>query len=200
MLTVVTGVPGNAKTLNVIAEVEAKRLAERRPVYYFGIDELKLEWTELASYEAWVDCPPNSLVVLDEAHKAFGVQSQGAKPPPHVEALAEHRHDGVDIWLVTQSSKSLSTFARYRAGTHLHFVRPFGMEYAIRYKWPKASNEDSKSEFKDAQSSRVPFQKEFFGKYKSAEVHTHRRELPWKKIALLVGSAAGGGFLCDGGV
>ena len=37
MLTLITGQPGNGKSLYTIAHVEEMRKAESRPVLYFGI-------------------------------------------------------------------------------------------------------------------------------------------------------------------
>ena len=66
MLTLITGQPGNGKSLYTISFVEAKRQAESRPVFYYGIPELTLPWTQLEDPTKWYECPEKSIIVIDE--------------------------------------------------------------------------------------------------------------------------------------
>ena len=65
MIELITGTPGSGKTLYAISQIKAKSEKENRPVYYSGIADLTLGWTEIDP-EKWFDAPPNSIVVIDE--------------------------------------------------------------------------------------------------------------------------------------
>jgi len=47
MITLITGLPGNGKTLYTISFVKALAEKENRPVFYSGITDLALDWTEI---------------------------------------------------------------------------------------------------------------------------------------------------------
>jgi zona occludens toxin len=86
MIELITGLPGNAKTLYTIGEVKRRAEAEGRPVYYAGIKELQLDWTPIEA-DKWTDCPAGSIIVIDECQKVFRNRSLGAQPPAHVTEL-----------------------------------------------------------------------------------------------------------------
>lgn len=44
MIDLITGLPGNGKTLYTISTVKKMSEGENRPVYYAGIPELTLDW------------------------------------------------------------------------------------------------------------------------------------------------------------
>jgi zona occludens toxin len=93
-VTVVTGLPGNGKTLWTICHVKEKAEKEKRQVYYAGIeiiDKVALPWIEIEAKE-WFKCPPGSIIVLDEAHKIFPLRANGSAVPDHVLPIAELRH------------------------------------------------------------------------------------------------------------
>jgi zona occludens toxin len=83
MLTLITGQPGNGKSLYTIATVEAKRQAESRPVFYHGIPELSLPWSQLEDPTKWHECPEKSIIVIDEVQKVMPPRPSSSKPPQH---------------------------------------------------------------------------------------------------------------------
>ena len=76
MLTLITGQPGNGKSLYTISFVEAKRQAESRPVFYYGIPDLTLPWTQLEDPTKWYECPEKSIIVIDEVQKVMPPRSE----------------------------------------------------------------------------------------------------------------------------
>ena len=86
VVTLVTGLQGNGKTLFTINEVKALAEREGRAVYYHGITDLMLPWTALENPEDWPDVPAGSIVVLDEAQKAYRLRANGSSVPRHVAA------------------------------------------------------------------------------------------------------------------
>lgn len=187
MITLLTGLPGNGKTLFALWHIKQKAEREQREVYYNNIKDLNLPWTLLDKPEDWMSCPAGSIIVLDEAQFVFPKKPSGAKLPDHYEKLATHRHQGFDIYVITQHPSLIDNFVRQLVGQHYHAVRKFGMNRATIYEWsacnPAPQNQAS-------QKSAIPFKwkypKEVFSYYKSAEVHTVKRAIP-AKIFLAIG-------------
>lgn len=194
MISIITGLPGNGKTLFALWYIKRKAEREQREVYYNNIKDLNLPWTLLEKPEEWMSCPPGSIIVLDEAQFVFPKKSSGSKLPPHYDELATHRHKGVDIYIITQHPSLVDNFVRQLAGQHFHAVRKFGLNRATIYEW-SACNASPQNP--TSQKSSIPlkwsYPKEVFGYYKSAEVHTVKRAIP-AKIFLALGFVGLVGF------
>lgn len=187
-VTFVTGLPGNGKTLYSICMVKEWAEKEKRTVYYHGIeilDKEALPWIEFADATTWHTLPVGSIIVIDEAHKVFPLRPQGSKVPPHVEAIAELRHQGHNLVLITQHPMEVDSAIRRRCGRHLHAVRRFGMQACALFEWSRCVDNCDKTR-KDAIQHEWVYRKEAYAWYKSAEVHTIKRRLPKKLVILAV--------------
>ncbi|MGE0581719.1 MAG: zonular occludens toxin domain-containing protein [Steroidobacteraceae bacterium] len=182
MLRLVTGQPGNFKTARTLWEVEQLRRESGREVYCSGIPELTLPWHRFEDPARWPELPDGSIVVIDEAQRSFRVRAQGARVPDHVAALETHRHRGFDLYLVTQHPHLIDTAVRKLCGEHVHMVRRFGLERATMYRWEEVADPTSESEKKLATSSTWSPPREVYGWYKSATLHTVKRNLPIKRF------------------
>lgn len=184
MIGLITGLPGNGKTLWALNFIKAKAEKENRPVYYSGIPDLNLPWTEIEG-EKWMDCPPNSIIVIDECQRIYRPRSYGSNVPPHVAQLETHRHNGVDIFLITQHPMLVDTNVRRLVGLHFHVVRKFGLAASTVHEWNSCKENCDKNR---DESTRHDFKypKESFSWYKSAEVHTHKARIPMRVWLLLV--------------
>jgi len=196
MLTMVTGQPGNGKTLYTLQMVEAMRVKEpHRPVYQHGIVGLTLPWLELEEAREWFGCPEGSIIVIDEAWKPFPVRKQGSQVPAYVEEFATHRHHGFDIFLITQHRHQLDTFVRKMVGRHIHLVRKFGRELSAVYQWEREVDPISEKERETAIKTDWEFPAHVYAWYKSAEVHTVKKDFPWRRFwwfpLLVVGLVVG---------
>jgi len=186
VVTLVTGLQGNGKTLFCIDAVKALAEKEGRPVYYHGITDLMLPWTPLEKQEDWPDVPGGSIVVLDEAQKAFRTRANGATVPRHVSELETLRHRGISLWLITQHPMLIDNNARRLCGRHLHLVRKFGAQASVLHEWNAVrENCDKPAGRKDSQRKTFNFPKSVYGLYKSAEVHTVKRKIPPKVLAII---------------
>jgi zona occludens toxin len=128
-----------------------------------------------------MECPPGSIIVIDEAQKIFRNRSLGTLPGPHVTELEEHRHRGIDMYLITQHPSLIDPAVRRLSGVHRHMIRIFGMEASTVHKWSAVVDTPDKSHCrKDSEKERWAFDKSLYGLYKSAEVHTMKRSIPLK--------------------
>lgn len=188
MLTLITGQPGNGKTLHALGLVEKLRQESGRPVFQSGILDLTLPWAALDEPEKWPDLPNGSIVIIDECQRVFPPRKQGAAVPRHVQEFETHRHRGFDIFLVTQHPQLLDINVRKLVGRHLHVKRNFGREVATISQWEMCVNPTDRAEQGKALRSKFVFPKERYGWYRSAEIHTVKKDFPVKPVAVLVGS------------
>lgn len=183
----VTGLPGNGKTLHSICMVKELAEKENRPVFYSGIevlDQNALPWHPIDPLK-WFDAPPNSIVVIDECWKTFPVRPNGSAVPVHVERIATVRHGGIILVLITQHPSQVDLFVRRLVGRHMHHVRRFGMQACAVLEWPTVKDNCDKNPKCNLQSE-WRYKKEAYAWYKSAEVHTFKAKIPKKVWFLLV--------------
>lgn len=192
MIIVITGVPGSGKTLFALDYVRNMAKQDDRPVYYSGIAELKLPWIEWEPTK-WDEVPPNGIMVIDECQRVFRPRPSGSAVPPYVQALETHRHKGIDLVLITQNPRLLDVNVRALTGKHIHIHRRFGSHTATVMEWPQIKDACATSHA-DAFKRTWSYPKDVFKLYKSAEVHTHKLQLPrqfWYLIALVLIFVAG---------
>lgn len=190
MITLITGLPGNGKTLYALWLVQQLAKKEGRQVWYHGIKGLKLDWnvipTKLEKINGreeevpqWWLCPAKSIIVIDEAQNAgFGVRPRG-QCPEWGQKLETHRHLGVDIYFITQDPSLIDAHDRKLIELHFHVMRSFGMQRAVVHEFRPVRENVLKSR-KGSIEHRWGYPKEVFGWYTSAEAHTHKRRIPAK--------------------
>lgn len=185
MIELVTGTPGAGKTLYTLCYIKSKAEKEQRPVFYSGIPGLTLGWTEIDP-ERWFDAPVNAIVVIDECQRVFRPRANGGKVPDYVEKLETHRHQGIDLTLLTQHPMLIDSNVRRLVGRHFHVARRFGMKRATVLEFETCKDQPL-SKHADAIRHEWAYPKEAFGWYKSAEAHTHKARIPariWLLLAL----------------
>lgn len=194
-----SGINGSGKTLNAIRVVltdpkfamsdDRGRETGRRPVFYYGVNECTLPWTELDedAVKCWSELPPGSVVFIDECWRVFPSRSGNQTPPPYVSELAEHRKLGLDFVIITQRGMGqIDAFVRGLVERHIHLERIFGTSQVRALMWEKAcDNVNDYHQRQEAASEVWKLDSKYFGAYKSAELHTIKARLPWGKIALV---------------
>lgn len=231
MITLITAVPGSGKslyTVQMIDEYLAKRdpdpetPQERRParMVYTNIPLHREKFTQpenITLFETpdigsdadifdWREAPIGSLVIYDEAQFFFPAKIKNAKTEEIVTAMSTHRHEGYDIYVITQDPTLVNSPVRKLAGQHIHLYRAFGVQGATKYVWQHAVNDpNSRYEQTRAVQSLFRFPRHYYDYYVSAEQHTHKLQLPRKLvylIMLLIGVTAYTvyGFYRDGGI
>lgn len=197
MFNMVTGQPGDGKTLYTMATVkkyhddckasEDKQLNTRQ-VHYFGIRRVAetLGWHEIEDPKKWYLLPKGSIIVIDEAQEIFPPMKQGSERPKHYTQFATHRHHGFDLYLITQNAMNVDFRVRSMVNIHWHISRNFGREHATIYRFKEIQNPKDYHAKKEAIKTQWPYPKDVYQLYHSAEIHTHKPTIPWKKLLPLV--------------
>lgn len=201
MIILQTGVPGSGKTASVVNILMTDETythftdkdgqKKKRPLFVNGIEDLQLEHQLLTDEQIKEQplqdfLPYGSLVVIDEAQRLMGNRPAASKVPPSIEALATHRHHGLDIVLITQHPSFIDPFVRKLVQRHMHIsIKPVGRKI---YEWNECvDNPDSKLSTDKAIERQFILPKKAFGQYKSAEVHTKvSRRFPRMLVFLIV--------------
>lgn len=183
MITLITGQPGAGKTLFALQFVRELAAKDNRQVFYSGIKDLRLSWLELEKPEEWYAVPQGAIVVIDEAQRIFRPRGAGAQVPRHVSELETHRHQGIDLFIVTQHPMLVDTNVRRLVGRHFHVVRSFGLKRATVHEWNAVKEQCDKSR-EDSVRHEWTYPKDVFALYHSAEVHTHKARVPARVFVL----------------
>lgn len=216
MITLLTGAPGAAKTLYTVDKIVRPLIGtavQEEP----DSDDIDADWNAdeppppkrierkvltnikrfLLDHELidnrWLlkiheDTRPGALVVFDEVQRAWPNRPTGSKKPESVEFLETHRHEGMDLVLITQNPQLLDPAVRALVGRHLHVRKVAMLPLAIIYEWDGCS---SALNFKSA-FARKPYRynKAAYKLYKSAKLHIkQKRSLPVALWFVLVGFA-----------
>lgn len=167
MLIIISGQPGNGKSLRAMAlmheeherNAEAVKQGKEQPRRFFTniagatVDEnpQAFEWVEkLPDHNDWTKLPDGSFVIYDEAHSdgnTVGLERYGRLFPatgkpgesddPRIRAMSTHRHRGFDIVLVTQWPSKIHHNVRQLAGKHIHMNRAMGLARAGSLTWSR---------------------------------------------------------------
>ena len=176
MITLTTGLPGHGKSLYTIWYVKELAEREQRPVFYSGIKDLALPWIEIDP-EKWFECPVGAIIVIDECQRIFRPRGSAAKVPDYVSKLETHRHDGHDIFLITQHPGLVDGNVRKLTERHMHVSRRFGMQRASVFEYQSCRDNPLRATA-DSIRREWKYPKEVFEYYKSSEMHTVKRRIP----------------------
>lgn len=187
-----TGQPGHGKTLQAIARaMEFQK--QGRIVYVCNVRDFDYAKTGMLpmkpeDFRNWMQFLPDGAVCLvDEAyeHGMLPKRAPGAAVPPHVEQLAKHRHRGIDFIFVCQSpDKQVDVFVHDLIEQHIHVRRRFGTKFQHLRTFDRFERNPEKSTPLTIKRTTLP--KHVFGTYKSTELDTTERRIPWYYIALVV--------------
>jgi hypothetical protein len=181
VITIVSGLPGNGKTLYAVQLLQKRKAAGKLGLYK-NINGLSpavaTEWQHDLS--EWRSLPPGALLVVDESQDFAATRGKQGSPE-WVTALSKHRHQGIDIVFLTQDPRFLDPWVRRLCNQHIHLERKLGFEASTVFEWSRC--EDDVTDFharERAIKSVFRFPRELYSLYKSAEIHTIKRRIPLK--------------------
>lgn len=133
--------------------------------------------------------PIGAIFIYDEAQKIDWIkQKAGALSTDiRVQSLEEHRHAGLDIIFITQSTNYLHSHITGLVSPHYYVERPLGLATTNVFmfnkfqKTPDAVSTRSKAD----DQFMIPLGKKYGQYYKSSEQHNIKRTIPLKLKALL---------------
>jgi zona occludens toxin len=201
MLYLLTGAPGSGKTLSAVQMImRVKAETPDRLIYVANIDGLdipgviNLEDDDVLNWHTV--CEKNSIIFVDEAQKYWRAQRSG-EPSKAITEMETHRHDGIDIVMMTQHPTFLHANIRKLNPTHVHLLA-YTKSSALRWEW-RECHDDVADTAARATGEFVEwhYPKEYYGKYVSATQHTKRIKRPlkqviaraavWVSVAIMVG-------------
>lgn len=185
MLNLITAVPGSGKTLYVLKTVSDQAKRDNRQVYYSGIPltdagKAELEWIELEDPEKWFELPAGAIIIIDECQRIFPLRRNGTEVPKKVSMFETHRHHGFDVWLITQSPMLLDNHVRQIVNKHIHLKRIFGTGAAQALKFDSIENAPNSvsASARCLDKEKFIYPKEVYRWYTSAQLHTHKVQIP----------------------
>lgn len=156
MITLITGAPGSGKTLYTVDKLLRDLIGTTVDVtdddaviqkitrtVYSNIRGLLLDHDLIDA--DWLEKLPEhkitgAVIVFDEVQRVWPNRPAGSKKLPSVEYLETHRHDGVDLIILTQNPQLLDPAVRALVGRHLHMRRVGSFGAAMVYEWDACSN------------------------------------------------------------
>lgn len=193
-ICLITGTPGSGKTLKMVSMMANDEMFKpdengiRRKVFtnikglkiphtYIETDAKKLPKStdeQLSAHDMyeWIKKPENigSIVIVDEAQDVWPARSAGSKIPENVQWLNTHRHQGIDIFVLTQGPKLLDQNLRTLVKRHYHIAaNKMGLRTLLEW---KVCADDPVKMASSAFSSIYTLDKKVYDLYESAEVHT----------------------------
>lgn len=193
MMSLITGMPGNGKTLYAVDLIYKAR--KKGQAVYSDIRGLKIEGV-MPIPDDWRDCPPGCLIVYDEAHQRFpSYKGKGRSPNELVRVMDEHRGKyGLDMVFITQWPDKMDGELFRLVGEHLHLNRAMGLQKASVVKFSRATmNPYSASARKGCDEELWDYPQARYLDYDSSINHTgaHKFQLPKKvKNALITAPIA----------
>lgn len=197
-----TGQPGHGKTLHGIDHAlrfkDEGRLVFAANIREFDYDKAGLLEMTPENFRDWMNFLPDGAVALvDEVyeHGMLPKRPPGSKVPLHVQELAKHRHRGIDFIFICQSpAKQVDEFVHDLIENHTHVRRRFGLPFAHLRIFDRYERNPEKAH--PLILKRVKLPKRPMGLYKSTELDTTQRKIPWYFIAapLLLAGIVFGAF------
>ena len=162
MIRVIEATPGAGKT-NIVVEWLCKEIDKGfYDEIYTSINGLRIvgvksmgeqfDWRTLNPVNELTNLRDDKkrLVVYDEAQYEEAFMKENRKDNPIGKDLSTHRHYGMDIWLITQSSTLLNSYVHANTGEHVFMYRPRKKKTVKVYWWSHIQKSLSKEAFKTA--------------------------------------------------
>lgn len=198
MITYISGLPGHGKTLKMLEQILFNKDFRGRPkgiahIDGFDFEKVKKDFPGELFFEFdpmdWKqEVPDGSVLFIDECYHYFPNRNAASRTPDHVAALAEHRHNGIDMFFTSQAPEQVDPFLLGLTDRHWHMRRNFGMGFTNVREFQGVNKQPGKDYARKQAVSikRWKLPKKLFEYYQSATMHTVKRRIPLK----LVGAVA----------
>jgi len=187
-ISLLTSVPGGGKTSYAVWYIIKKAFEEGRPVFTCGIPDLTLphihityaelrKWSErnpLNEFEPegkqeLLNIPVGALIVIDEVQKLWPAGGK-AQIPDHIRYLEEHRHHGLDFFIMTQAPSFVHSHVLSLVEKHQHILNDWTGRKL--YEWSEyCSTVRSRAAKDQAVKQRYKLPEKSFALYHSSTKH-----------------------------
>lgn len=193
MITLITGAPGNGKTVYAVWYAAREALAQGRAVYVSGIPELTLPVTVLTDEEVrnWPETVPDgALIIIDEVQRVWRPTGPTASVAKDIAALETHRHRGLDFVILTQHPSLVHRNVRALVGKHLHIRATWSGRSLFEFpEWCESPQNRSARLLATKRAYKLP--PAAFKLYKSASIHVKpTRRVPVQVFVVLAALVA----------
>lgn len=193
-ITLLTAIPGSGKSLRIVQWI-CEAIARGEHVFVSNLDGLNVEgFTPWDDPTKWQQLPAGAVLVVDEAQKFFRSRRSG-EPPAYITAMETIRHEGVRLILATQQPNYLDSHLRGLVGLHEHLKRVEGKDQSTIFRSDEVMEDVRSKNMAQKYDWEVwDFPKQYYGCYKSAQVHTVQpvessKWKRWKRIFMVMGAA-----------
>ncbi|AXH76360.1 MAG: zonular occludens toxin [Inoviridae sp.] len=148
---------------------------------YYNFDSFKklnLHFTYFENPSLWHTLPKQSIILIDEVQQYFPQRPAGSKVPLAISALETHRHGGYDLYLITQDAMLIDVNMRRLVGRHTNYYNGLGGKRLSKVEDSKVFNPSDYFSTQNLDKKIIKHNKNFYGSYHSAEIHTHKFKLP----------------------
>lgn len=177
-ITLITAVPGSGKSLRAVWYAK-QAAADGISVYACNINGISIPGVvDFPDPTQWEDLPAGSVLIVDEAQKFFRA---GREVPSYIAAMETIRHMGIRLILITQHPTLIHGNIRALVGYHEHLVRENGKTSVTIYTRSRVIDNVRSDKALAAEDKHTwAYPTECYDLYKSAEVHTVKRTVPYK--------------------
>lgn len=193
MLYLFTGTPGSGKTLSAMDFArQVQREHPDRIIYSANITGMRLPGVVPLDHEGvlkWHEhCEKNSLILVDEAQRYWRAQRSG-EPSQAIIEMETHRHDGIDIVMMTQHPTFLHANIRKLVNVHVH-LSAYTKSSALRWEWRECHDDVQDNSLRNEGGfSEWHYPADLYEFYDSATQHTKRAKRPFKQVMGRIGIA-----------
>lgn len=200
-ITLVTGTPGAGKTLYTVQLLVEKLHKQGRRIFHniSGLDLRELAKIGVNPFMIhavgddgpfeWFEYPDGSMFIFDEVQRQYPPRNTMSKVPKFISEYETHRHRGMDFYFITQGPRLIDRHLHDLITRHFHLYRAFGMKRSQVYSWNAVNpNPNPAQTKKNSVNAQFAFPKKMYRLYKSASLHTVKREIPWKIVVYSVGA------------
>ncbi|KXZ64712.1 zonular occludens toxin domain-containing protein [Acinetobacter venetianus] len=198
-IKLITAQPGSYKTA-MMMELAQDLANSGRPVYLCNIrgltPEIPFPYQTIEHFKDWIETPETSVIFVDEVQEFTRDVPTNAKTeelPKWMTLLEKHRHEGKDIYIVTQHPMFIHTHVRRLTSEHIHLVRNGNVPFAVKRMWGHVESDPDdmqKASIKSGCTTSIfKPKKEVFNWYESTVLDTHKFKIPPKLVKglLMVG-------------
>ncbi|AXH77774.1 MAG: zonular occludens toxin [Inoviridae sp.] len=140
--------------------------------------KLNLHFTYFDNPSLWHTLPKQSIILIDEVQQYFPQRPAGSKVPIAIGELETHRHGGYDLYLITQDAMLIDVNMRRLVGRHTNYYNGLGGKRLTKVEDSKVFNPSDYFATQNLDKKIIKHNKNFYGAYHSAEIHTHKFKVP----------------------